>query len=394
MKIKLILAIATPLCLAACGSKDTVTVTVSNPTTEQLGTRSVEIPASEVLGKLKTPGFYVTDSEGNVIPSQLTYDNQILFTADVAAGEKKRYTIHPSDSIGAYTATVFGDFYPKRRDDIAYENELVGFRLYGPGTQKAGEKSFGYDLFLKHPTSELIVPSLYATQTSDENWARVDSLRKIDPAEADKYEKSFTYHLDHGKGMDCYAVGSTLGAGVAAILANDSIAYPWCYETAEILDNGPLRFTLALNFAPKAIGTAPAVTEHRLITLDSQSHLNSCKVWYEGLDGDKTIVTGFPLRDDSEVIKDPEKGIIAYADPTQGPDNGKALVGVVLQSKPDSILVKENHALMSRTLSPTDTLNYSWGFAWDRTDIPSLNDWKQYLDKSNLNYIVTINSKP
>ncbi|MDE6768785.1 MAG: DUF4861 domain-containing protein [Muribaculaceae bacterium] len=391
MKTKLILAIATPLCLAACGNKDTVTVTVSNPTTEQLGTRSVEIPAAEVLGKLKTSGFYVTDSEGTEIPSQLTYDHKILFSADVPAGTEKKFTIHPSDSIHTYTTTVSGDFYPKRRDDIAYENELVGFRLYGPGTQKAGEKSFGYDLFLKHPTSELIVPSLYAAQTSEENWAKVDSLRKVDPAEADKFEKSFTYHLDHGKGMDCYAVGATLGAGVAALLVNDSIAYPWCYDTAEILDNGPLRFTLAMNFAPKAIGTAPAVTEHRLITLDSQSHLNNCKVWYEGFDGDKTIVTGFPLRDDSEVIKDSEKGIIAYADPTQGPDNGKALVGVVLNSKPDSILMKEKHVLMSRTLSPTDTLSYSWGFAWDRTDIPSLNDWKQYLNNSNLNYTVTLN---
>lgn len=377
--------------MAACGGKDTVTVTVSNPTNEAIGVRSIELPATPVLNQLKTPGFYVTDSDGKVIPSQLTYDNKILFTADVAAGEKRKYTIHPSDSVNNYPITVFGDFYPDRRDDIAYENELVGYRLYGPGTQKAGEKSFGYDLFLKHPTSELIVPDLYAVQTDPANWAKVDSLRRIDPAAAKEFENSFTYHLDHGKGMDCYAVGSTLGAGVAAILVNDSITYPWCYETAEILDNGPLRFTLAMNFAPKAIGSAPAVTEHRLITLDSQSHLNSCKVWYEGLDGDKTIVTGFPMRDDSEVIKDSEKGIIAYADPTQGPDNGKALVGIVLNAVPDSIVTKENHTLMARTLSPTDTLSYSWGFAWDRTDIPSLNDWKAYLDKSNLTYTVTVN---
>ncbi len=377
--------------MAACGGKDTVTVTVSNPTNEAIGVRSIELPATPVLNQLKTPGFYVTDSKGKVIPSQLTYDNKILFTADVAAGKKEKFTIHPSDSISSYPVTVFGDVYPDRRDDIAFENELVGFRLYGPGTQRVGEKSFGYDLFLKHPTSELIVPSLYAVQTDPANWAKVDSLRRIDPAAAKEFENSFTYHLDHGKGMDCYAVGSTLGAGVAAILVNDSIAFPWCYETAEILDNGPLRFTLAMNFAPKAIGNAPAVTEHRLITLDSQSHLNSCKVWYEGLDGDKTVVTGFPMRDDSEVIKDGEKGIIAYADPTQGPDNGKALVGIVLSATPDSIVTKENHTLMARTISPTDTLNYSWGFAWDRTDIPSLNDWKAYLDKANLRYTVTVN---
>ncbi len=48
--------------------------------------------------------------------------------------------------------------------------------------------------------------------------------------------------------MDCYAVGPTLGAGVAALMVNDTIIYPWCYKHQEILDNGPLRFTVKLEF--------------------------------------------------------------------------------------------------------------------------------------------------
>lgn len=379
---------ALQLMAGACEGRNQVDVTVSNPGSENIGIRTVELQASDVLQKLKSEGFYVADPNGKEIPSQLTYDGKIIFSADVPAGETKKYTVYPCDSIRSYSATVAGAFYPERRDDIAFENELVGFRLYGPGTQRAGERSFGYDLFLKHPTEELIVPELYAMQTSGANWARVDSLRQIDPKLAEDFEKSFTYHIDHGKGMDCYAVGSTLGAGVAAILVNDSIAFPWCYETAEILDNGPLRFTLAMTFAPKSIGSAGNVVEKRLITLDSRQHLNTAKVWFEGLDGDKTIVAGFPLRDDSEVIQDKAKGIITYADPTQGPDNGKAFVGVVWSAEPDSIIFREGHILMSRKFTPSDTLSYKWGFAWDRTDITTLPEWKTYLDKSSLNYTV------
>ena len=64
------------------------------------------------------------------------------------------------------------------------------------------------------------------------------------PKAADELVRTFSYHIDHGYGMDCYAVGPTLGAGVSALMVNDTIIYPWCYKTQEVLDNGPLRFTI------------------------------------------------------------------------------------------------------------------------------------------------------
>lgn len=268
--------------------------------------------------------------------------------------------------------------YEKRRDDISYENELVGFRIYGPGTQQAGEKAFGYDIFFKYPTEELIVPQLYAPETDDAVWAKVDSLRTIDPALADEFIKTFSYHIDHGLGMDCYAVGPTLGDGVAAILDGDSISYPWCYDSAEILENGPDRFTVHLKFAPKTIAGNEGVVENRLITLESNSHLNHTKVWYEGLAGDHCIVAGFPLRDESAPVIDVENGILCYADPTQGPDNGKALLGIIFPGAEKS-LEKEGHILLARTLGEGQPLEYWWGFAWDRTSFPSLDAWATHL---------------
>lgn len=278
--------------------------------------------------------------------------------------------------------TVSGRVYPERADDIAWENELVGFRVYGPGTQAKGEKAYGYDIFFKHPTPEPVLGRLYAPETDPATWRKVDSLRNIDPELAEEFIKTFSYHIDHGLGMDCYAVGPTLGAGVAALVDSDTICFPWCYEKAEVLQNGPDRFTVKLDFAPVRIGADSLVTEHRLISLESGSYLNDCKVWYDGLTRPHEIVAGFPRRDGTPAILDREGGIVAYADPTQGPDNGKALLGVIFTEGADSVYEAHGHILASRLHAPADTLRYCWGFAWDRTDIRTLRDWYDYLKKN------------
>lgn len=379
-----------PSFLISCGSgKNTVEVAVSNTTGEEIGPRTIELRASDILERLGTKGFYITDNEGKEIPSQLTYDSLIVFKADVPSGGEKIYTVNPCDSVRAYDATVWGQVYTKRRDDVSYENELIGFRIYGPGTQQAGEKAYGYDIFFKHPTDSLIVPLLYAPETDDAVWAKVDSLRAVDNDLAKEFIKTFSYHIDHGLGMDCYAVGPTLGDGVAALADNDSIFYPWCYEKAEILDNGPLRFTVALDFAPREIEGA-SVTEHRILTLDSDSHLNRARVWYDGLAKPYMIVAGFPMRDDTMPIEGKDRRYIAYSDPTQGDDNGRALLGITLPEAAEKISRRNGHILMSKHINPTDTFVYKWGFAWNKADIPTLEEWGRYLDRSSLDYSVKI----
>lgn len=377
------------LFVMSCGRKE-VAVSVSNNTQTDIGSRIIEVPAGRIFAVLQSKGFYVENSKNQKIPYQLTHDSLILFKAEVKPGESEIFKIVSSDSIHSYPAVAWGNLYPKRRDDVAYENDKVGFRIYGPGTQNAGEKAYGYDIFFKYPTEELIVPQLYAAETDDKTWAKVDSLRRISNELAEEFIESFSYHIDHGKGMDCYAVGATLGAGVAALVSGDSIVYPWCYEKFEILDNGPLRFTLSLDFPVSEIG-GEKITEHRIISLDEGNHLNNTKVWYENQFSPMQFVTGFPLRDESEPFTEITQGILSYSDPTQGEFNGRALLGIVMNHPVDSIMRKENHILLSGMINPKDTLCYNWGFAWDKTDIKTLSDWNKYLKTSKLNYTISIN---
>jgi len=340
----------------------------------------VEIPLADINSRLgEAQGFTVTCGS-DTLPSQITSDNTLIFLADLPAEGEATYLISPDSSDSSYIPTTLGREYPERNDDLAWENDLIAYRAYGPTTQRNGEKGYGYDIFFKYPDKGTVLERLYASQTSQRNWQIADSLQKVDPDAAKTWRDSITYHIDHGYGMDCYAVGQTLGAGVAAIAEGDSIYFPWCYDKAEILDNGPLRFKARLAFAPVAKGSSPAVTEYREITLDEGSRLNHGRVWYEGLSDTATVVAGMPRRDDTEAILDSSDSFVAYGDPTTGPDNGRALLGVL--SSPAQIMKpveKYGHLLLEGRLAPTDTLDYYFGYAWSRTGMENLGEWADYL---------------
>lgn len=380
-------AIAVLAFIATACSGKSVEVTVENPGDSARTQQTVELPAADILDRLHSDYCYVTDADGNEIPSQVTYDGKLIFQAGVDGKSAVKYMILPSDTAHVYAAKVSGRAYPERADDVAWENELVGFRAYGPATRAKGETAYGYDIFFKHHTDRQILEKLYAPETDPATWVTVDSLRKISDQAAEDYIKTFSYHIDHGLGMDCYAVGPTLGAGVAVPVVGDSLSFSWCYDKAEVLDNGPLRFTVRLDFAPRAVGADSAVTEHRLITLDAGSHLNRTRVWYNGLSGRRRIAAGYPLRDESAPALG--KKSIAYADPTQGDDNGKALLGMVFAEPFSGTFSRQGHILGMVNIEPADTLEYYWGFAWSREPLQGktadMDSWSGYLDTFDYN---------
>lgn len=277
-------------------------------------------------------------------------------------------------------ATVYGRLYPERCDDLAWENDLVGFRIYGPATQAKGERAYGYDLFFKYPGQGLVVESLYEPETNPRTWETVDSLRNIDPQLADDYIASFSYHIDHGRGMDCYPVGPTLGAGVCALLSPEGeINFPWCYSEARVITNGPDRFEAHLTFAPVAVNGMDSIVEHRIITLDKGSHLNDTRVWYDNLKDTTQYIIGVPRRDDSPAVIEPAAGFLAYGDPTDHIEGNTALLGIIPQGDITSWGEHNGHIAVIGTVAPGDTISYRWGFTWPSSDIKTMEEWTAHL---------------
>jgi hypothetical protein len=261
---------------------------------------------------------------------------------------------------------VLGKFYPERADDISFENDRTGFRIYGPETQRRGEKAFGIDLWVKH-SSELLVDSLYRLEFS--LHPEIADLRKQGRTrEADSLTTITSYHLDHGAGMDGYGVGPTLGCGTPALMVGDSLCYPWCYEKYEILDNGPLRFSLRLDFGGTEID-GMKVREHRLMTLDRGSNFCKMTIWYDGLTRPLSLAAGL------------------YADPTIDPQrhNSQIYVAMVFPDGIDRVCnqmftlpmgANAGHALGIVEHYDGHPYTYYIGMAWSDFDVRSLEEWR------------------
>ncbi len=385
----------TALFCFACNDSKTVTVTVTNPLAMERSNEMVEVSMETItnrLGLADTAQIVVLDADGQQVPYQITYDGKVIFPATIAANGAATYTIQ-TGTPEAFDVKACGKCYPERMDDMAWENDLVAFRAYGPALQAKGERGFGYDLFTKYNTTEPILEAMYAKELNKETRAKIAELKKTDPKAAAELSRERSYHIDHGYGMDCYAVGPTLGAGVAALMVNDSIIYPWCYKNQEILDNGPLRFTVKLEFTPLTVKGDSTVVETRLITLDAGSHLNRTAVSYSNLKETLPIVAGIVLHEpDGAVVADAANGYITYVDPTTGPDNGKIFMGaavpaVVKDAK--TVLFSEQekkernnadgHVLAVSDYEPGSEYVYYWGFAWDKADIKTSDAWNRYM---------------
>ncbi|WP_300901806.1 DUF4861 domain-containing protein [uncultured Bacteroides sp.] len=396
---KLFLLVATVLCCFACtNTKDAVTVTVSNPLAMERSDEMVEVAMSDIADQLKladTAQIVVLNADGQQVPYQITYDEKVIFPASVAANGTATYTIQVGTP-EAFAAKACGRYYPERVDDVAWENDLVAFRTYGPALQKTGERAFGYDVWTKYNTIEPVVEARYANELNPDTKAKIAELKKTDPEAAKELYRSVSYHVDHGNGLDCYKVGPTLGGGTAALMPDGEIVYPYCYATQDILDNGPLRFTVKLTYNPLTIKGDSTVIETRVISLDAGSHLNKTVVAYDNLKEVTPVVTGIVLHEpDGAVVADAANGYITYVDPTDNVNNnnGKIFVGAAFPAtvkEAKSLLFSEQeknelrggadgHVLAISDYEPGAEYVYYWGAAWDKADIKSAEAWSAYM---------------
>lgn len=402
MKKTFLLAAAVLLAVAAVAA-DKVTVTVRNTLNTARSGEMVEVDMKQVKTRLDgAQTVVVTDADGREIPSQVTYDGKLIFQAGVAAKGKSVYYVCAGQP-ARYDARVYGRQFPERVDDIAWENDRVAFRCYGPALQRSGERAWGYDIWNKR-TSELVVEDRYAGELDPDVQKAIAKLRKMGKGDiADDVYNAISYHVDHGNGMDCYKVGPTLGCGTNALMHDGQIVYPRCYKSFEILDKGPLRFTVKLVYGEETVGDMK-VTEARVLSLDAGSQLNKVTVSYTGLAGETPLAVGIVVHNENPnaYVLSPGNGYMGYEDlgdpnqykekyrATQNKDFGKIYVGTVCAGKVDGMQFKEEKGLPGATghilslshINGKSSFTYYFGSGWSRNDetqFHSLTDWESYL---------------
>ena len=370
----------------AHAQQDVVIVTVSNPTDMQRQ-ELVELDAKTVKERLGVCcdrcKLRVINAVRQEVPYQLSYDGKLLIDVSVRPKGQARFTIVKGEPRPMKTV-VCRRQYPERVDDIAWENDRGAYRLYCPALQRNKERAFGNDVWVKN-TPDLVVEQRYELELS--NHAAIVALREAgNTAAADSLEELTTYHFDHGYGLDCYKVGPSLGCGAPALLDNGKIVFPYCYTQYEILDNGPLRFTVSLTYETKEFH-GDRVTEHRLLSLDKGSNFNRQTVWYEGVTKPVDIASGVVIHNEDTTSVWLKENMALYADPTDNPaaQNFQIYVGVIFPYGQVETLRVPNegaangingHALVvCRGVQPGERVTYYWGSAWSKYDCRNMQEW-------------------
>ena len=164
------------------------------------------------------------------------------------------------------------------------------------------------------------------------------------------------------------------------------IVFPYSYTQYEILDNGPLRFTVSLVYETKDFN-GDKLTEHRLLSLDKGSNFNRQTVWYEGATKPIDVASGVVIHNEDTTSVMMENNFVLYADPTDNPDgqNFQIYVGVLFPYDSVETLRVPNegaangingHALVVRRgVLPGEKVTYYWGSAWSKYDCRNFLEW-------------------
>ncbi len=298
MKI-LIMVLATWLVSCTGGQ---LVVTVGNDLSIPRENETVELSWDTLNTKiagLSAENVIVLNDKGEQIPSQIIYagdsvPRSLIFQATIDAGETSVYTVTEGVR-GEFDSHVYGRFVPERLDDYAWENNLVAFRLYGPALEET-MVSNGIDYWSKS-TSNLVIDDWYKRDLSGEA----------------------NYHIDMGDGCDCYDVGQTLGMGASAPYVAGKLWYSHNFEQAETLDNGPIRTTVKVTYAPFDVD-GQQVSLVKIISLDANTHFNRIIDIYSGSSDTLSIVAGIVVHEGAELFP----GAFSYAlyEPASDPHDG------------------------------------------------------------------------
>ena len=414
---------------------------IHNPTDENIA-QVIQITDMATLKKSNCAvarEFFFLDGDRNEVPYQITHDGRVLVFASVRPHSSIALTMWKGQPLD-YELTCNGRIYPNRWDDLVWENDRCAWRFYGPGAHKnMKNNAYGFDTFVKntpHPIQDQLYHNELTSYSVNERIKRDKS-----PLDWNEVHRGYTYHRNFGAGMDAYTVGATLGAGAAALIAPTlnsklstlNLVYPLYYEKAEILDNGPLRFTVRMTMPAQAlpptegVGEGLSFREIRLITQDCGSHFARVEITYEGITQPTPVCTGIVVHESAPeaYVLNQKEGWLTYAEPLDNADkrmNGEHYLGIFIpkvqssQSKVQNSSLKDSkkkkgnaktsqselstlnsklstkvlplsekrsggigHAIIQTTYTPGQPFVYYTGSAWSLYDVPTHAIWQQTL---------------
>lgn len=283
--------------------------------------------------------------------------DELLFLATLAPLQERHYEL--LQLTGAQPpqlpSRLHARHVPERKDDFAWENDRMAFRLYGPALATEGSRG-GIDVWNKRTREPVI----------------------------DRWYKTDTYHVDIGEGCDCYKVGPTLGCGGTGYLdASGNLIVSPVYATHTLKSSGPLRLAFQLTYPPITIGSA-SITETRQITMNYGENLFQINAHF-AVTGDATGITpvaGIRI-DDTNTQCPPSKIASAWVSAEKGKSiNGEIGEGLIL---PEGTTARIAHGHIVGVLAPNLDTSVTWhaGATWSKgLDYTTPQTWNERLTET------------
>ncbi|MEK7781625.1 MAG: glycoside hydrolase family 88 protein [Verrucomicrobiota bacterium] len=270
------------------------------------------------------------------------------------------------------TPRAYARLVPERKDDLAWENDKVAFRVYGPAL-RAGAEDSGIDVWCKRVSHPIL-----------DKWYDADRLQKI------------SYHQDHGEGYDGYHVGNTRGCGGLGLWMDGKLVTSDTYIAAEINWTKPevAEFKTVYEY-PVKIGGKP-LYEHRVTRLRLGARFSEIETFFANTSGrgakpvenfPHEVAIGIVTQNKGAQIKfDQPKGFASVYESLDGKGLGAGVIvppALFLRSVELPAADKAGKNAQALVITRPDAAGrviYRAGFAWAGDgEITNNEQWLQFL---------------
>ena len=343
----------------------TLVVTVKNPAGFARSHETIALPivnVSEALGKIDPARLRICrEGEENSLPAQVT-GTEVLFQSDFDARGTRRFVVSMSPGREVPHASLVSGLYALPRQDYAWENDRIAFRVYGPAL--AAEVNNGIDVWTKRVRYPIVA-----------KWYK--------EAESSAPGKD-SYHQDQGEGADFFAVGRSLGAGALGLWQEGRVVQPGVFATWKTLANGPVRVGFALTY--KWLVDGDSLAEEMVISLDAGENLNRIEVRFSGPHAGKklALACGLVKRANTLATRSQKDCLLSLWGPTiEDPLTGELGTAVLFPSGGCAEYGedKDQHLIIGESRVGASFV-YHAGAGWTGNgEFHTEKDWAAYLDR-------------
>jgi hypothetical protein len=275
--------------------------------------------------------------------------DELIFQVDLGSSETKHLTVGLGERRipRREDFRAYGRFNRERRDDFAWENDLVAYRMYGAALETWKQEpltSSALDVWVKS-TPRLII----------NDWYMIDD-----------------YHRNTGEGADLYSAGKTRGCGGSGLWRDGRLYTSPNFRNTRVLAQGPIRVMFELMYEGWDAG-GTKVSETKRVTLDAGSHFSRFDLAFTPAPPAGTVLaTGIRNNAGSTAKASPEAGTLRGWEPLK--DNGSLGCAVILPGMTGMREADGNYLALGPAAAAAMT--YYAGSAWDRGgQVKSVDEW-------------------